>query len=129
MWCNIKEKLCSFFSLFFLFRNVAAAASFARSFVWRIRSSDIALRRDLRQLEFPSSADLLMRGNWPIYQNHEETELQSRRCIKNGSTGPESGKARGTQEEGEREEKEMEEKEEKVEEEQETRKSSSYLHG
>lgn len=56
-----------------------------------MQGSDIVRRRDLRRLEFPSSADLLMQGNWPIYQNHEETELQSHRCIKNGSAGPERG--------------------------------------
>lgn len=52
-----------------------------------------------------------MQGNWPIYQNHEETELQSRRCIKNGSTGPERGTrtkvGRADREEGEEEEDEV----------------------
>lgn len=94
MWCNNKERLCSFFfSLFSISHRGAAAAYLAESFVWRMHGSDIARRRDLRRLEFPSSADLLMQGNWPIYQNHEETELQSHRCIKNGSTGP--GMVRG----------------------------------
>lgn len=92
MRCNNKEKLCSFFSLFSISQRGAAAAVYlAKSFVWWMHGSDIVRRCDLRQLEFPSSADLLMQGNWPIYQNHEETELQSRRCIKNGSAGPEGG--------------------------------------
>lgn len=95
MRCNNKEKLCSFFFALYSISQrdaAAAAAYFAKSFVWWMHGSDIAQwRHDLRQLEFPSSADLLMQGNWPIYQNHEEIELQSRRCIKNGSTGPEKG--------------------------------------
>lgn len=98
MRCNNKEKLGSFFFPLFSISQcsagaaaAAAAACLAKSFVWWMHGSDIARRRDLRQLEFPSSADLLMQGNWPICQNHEETELPSRRCIKNGSTGPENG--------------------------------------
>lgn len=97
MRCNNKEKLCSFFfPLFFSISHRGAAAAYlAKSFVWRMHGSDITRRRDLRRLEFPSSADLLMQGNWPIYQNHEETELQSHRCIKNGSTGLERRSVRG----------------------------------
>lgn len=99
MRCNNKEKLCSFFFpppfFFSISHRGAAAAYLAKSFVWRMRGSDIACRRDLRRLEFPSSADLLMQGNWPIYQNHEETELRSHRCIKNGSAGPERGLGEG----------------------------------
>ncbi len=41
-------------------------------------------------VEFPSSADLLMQRNWPIYQKQQKTELQTHRCIKNESAGPET---------------------------------------
>lgn len=36
------------------------------------RCFNVARRHDLRRLEFPSSADLLMRGNWPIYQKQQK---------------------------------------------------------
>lgn len=92
MRCNNKEKLWSFFfsPFFSISHRGVAAAYLAKSFVWRMHGSDIA-----RRLESPSSADPLMQGNWPIYQNHEETKLQSHRCIKNGSTGPARGMVRG----------------------------------
>lgn len=45
-------------------------------------------------VEFPSSADLLMQGNWPIYQKQQKTELQSHRCIKNESVEPEKERMR-----------------------------------
>lgn len=35
---------------------------------------NVVCARDLRWLEFPSSADLLMQGNWPIYQRQQRTE-------------------------------------------------------
>lgn len=72
--------LCSFF--FFLY-FCAAPADLEESLVPRTQRSGVARCRDLRRPEFPSSAELLMQGNWPIYQNHEETELRSHRCIKN----------------------------------------------
>lgn len=46
---------------------------------------NVASCHDLRRLESPSSADLLMQGNWPIHQRQQKSELQSHKCIKNGS--------------------------------------------